>query len=86
MAEVCADCGASFGGPAELVRHMNTVHHGGDDVASLDMNPESHRAGLVCALCGKRFRSKEELRRHGLGPHYRARRAPIPEPVYYHPA
>lgn len=85
MAEICADCAASFGSPAELVRHMKTVHKGGDDRASLALNPESHRAGLVCALCGTRFGSKEELRRHGLSPHYKSNRPLPPDPVYYQP-
>jgi uncharacterized C2H2 Zn-finger protein len=71
MAEECADCGASFASPAELVQHMNTVHHGGDAKASLAMNPESRTPGLECGLCGARFATREALAAHNLRPHYR---------------
>ena len=71
MAEECADCGATFSSPAELVRHVNEAHAGGDAHASLSMNPEAERAGLVCAMCGKRFSDKQALARHNLSPHYR---------------
>ncbi|MFZ1024059.1 MAG: C2H2-type zinc finger protein [Thermoplasmata archaeon] len=69
MAEECADCGASFGSPAELVVHMKKAHAGGDSKASMDMNPESHIAGLECAACGARFATREELASHNLRPH-----------------
>jgi hypothetical protein len=69
MAQECADCGATFGSPAELVEHMNTVHGGGDAEASLEMNPEASRAGVMCALCGKRFATGRALARHNLQPH-----------------
>jgi hypothetical protein len=72
--EECADCGASFGSPAELVLHMREAHSGGDSRASLLMNPESTTPGLVCALCGKRFANREVLAKHNLVPHYRSNR------------
>ena len=86
MAEECADCGASFSSAAELVRHVKASHHGGDPQASLAMNPESERAGLVCALCGRRFRDRQSLARHNLTPHYRSNQSRAPttgyQPVY----
>jgi Zinc finger, C2H2 type len=69
MAEECADCGASFGSASDLMVHMRTAHSGGDAAASLSMNPESHRAGLVCGLCGERFRTRAALARHNELPH-----------------
>ena len=74
MAEECPDCGASFASAAELVGHMNEAHAGGNAKESLSMNPESHIQGLLCALCGRRFESREALARHNLGPHYRVNR------------
>jgi hypothetical protein len=35
------------------------------------MNPESTTPGLVCALCGQRFRGPQELAAHNLRPHSR---------------
>jgi uncharacterized C2H2 Zn-finger protein len=80
MAEECPDCGASFASAADLVTHMNEAHHGGDSKESLGMNPESEHAGLVCALCGERFATREALAQHNLRPHYRGngRRANAP--------
>ncbi len=75
MTDECPDCGASFGSPGELVRHVRAAHAGGDARASLEMNPESERPGLVCGLCGARFRAPEELARHNATPHRPARPA-----------
>jgi hypothetical protein len=75
MSEECADCGAVFASPAELVRHMNEAHAGGDAKASLAMNPESGIPGYECLLCGARFARKEELAAHNLRPHYRSQPA-----------
>jgi hypothetical protein len=72
MAEECADCGASFGSASELAIHMKESHSGGDAKASMGMNPESATPGLVCALCGQRFSSREALARHNILPHYRS--------------
>jgi Zinc finger, C2H2 type len=69
MAEECADCGATFGSPAELVAHMKKAHAGGDPKASMEMNPESHIPGLECAACGARFATREALASHNLRPH-----------------
>lgn len=51
MPELCADCGATFASPAALVRRMSEAHSGGGFTASLSMNPEAGRPGLVRALC-----------------------------------
>jgi hypothetical protein len=82
IAQECADCGASFGSPGELVRHMATAHGGGDATASLDMNPEAHRPGFVCGLCGARFPTPTALARHNLRPHGPAGQnlGPVPKP------
>jgi uncharacterized C2H2 Zn-finger protein len=72
MAEECADCGAMFSSPAELVAHMNEAHSGGNARQSMAMNPEAEKAGLVCALCGKRFSDKQSLAKHNLSPHFRS--------------
>jgi uncharacterized C2H2 Zn-finger protein len=82
MAEECADCGATFSSPAELVRHVKENHSGGDPHASLAMNPESERSGLVCALCGQRFGDKQALARHNLSPHYRTNGSKTPRSSY----
>jgi len=71
MPKECADCGASLAGAAELVRHMEIAHRGGDPTASLSMNLESDRSGLACALCGQRFSDKAALAQHDLSPHFR---------------
>jgi uncharacterized C2H2 Zn-finger protein len=68
MAESCGYCGASFGGPADLVAHVNRTHRGGREEASLAMNPESRRPGVVCGLCGRRFPRPKSLMRHLLSP------------------
>ncbi len=86
MAEECADCRASFGSAAELVRHVKASHQGGDPQASLARNPESDRAGLVCALCGRRLQDRQSLARHNLTPHPPSTPSSAPsggyEPVY----
>ncbi|HEV2165856.1 MAG TPA: C2H2-type zinc finger protein [Thermoplasmata archaeon] len=74
MAEECADCGASFASPADLVAHMKKVHAGGDPKASLGMNPESRTPGLECSICGARFATAEALAAHNLKPHPSAAR------------
>lgn len=66
MAELCADCGASFGSPATLVTHMKTAHEGGDSAASLRMNPAASTPGFLCGLCGKSFATEQDLSRHNL--------------------
>jgi hypothetical protein len=74
MAEECAQCGAYFGSPGDLMVHVRTAHKRPDPQASLNTNPESHIPGLVCALCGQRFPTPEALSHHGLRPHYRSNR------------
>ena len=81
MSEACADCGEYFGSPSDLTAHMRTVPSGGDPEASLATNPESSTPGLVCALCGRRFTSRDELARHNISPHYRSNR-PRPSGPY----
>ena len=83
MAEMCPDCDAWFGSAAELAQHVQSAHGGGDPNATLAMNPESHKAGLVCALCGARFRTREQLAQHNLAPHYRSNRPVTPTPGAY---
>jgi len=80
MAEMCADCGAWFGSPAEVILHLRKAHSGGNARDSLAMNPESHRAGLVCALCGRRFSTMDALTRHNLSPHPSTTPRPRPTP------
>jgi uncharacterized C2H2 Zn-finger protein len=80
MAEMCADCGASFGSAAELVKHMRTAHSGGDASASLAMNPEASNPGFKCARCGAVFATPELLAAHGLQPHSAATGRPDSRP------
>lgn len=74
MAEQCAQCGASFSSATQLIEHTNERHGAVDREATLAMNPEASRAGLVCALCGKRFADRQALAQHNLSPHYRSNR------------
>jgi uncharacterized C2H2 Zn-finger protein len=88
MSEECADCGASFSSPPDLIDHMNTAHGGGDATASLAMNPMSETPLLECALCGRTFTSREALAAHNLSPHpigapTRRRHARAPGPAYH---
>jgi uncharacterized C2H2 Zn-finger protein len=82
VAEECADCGATFANPAELVAHVKKAHGTINPAESLAMNPESHTPGLVCALCGIRFPNREALARHSLRPHYRTNESPRRSPTY----
>jgi hypothetical protein len=82
VAEVCPDCGGSFSSPAELVIHIKSAHSGVNPKETLAMNPEAHRRGLVCALCGLRFPNRESLARHNLSPHYRTNRSIRRSPAY----
>ena len=66
MSEMCAYCGASFSGPADLVGHVKTAHHGGDAAASLQSNPAATTPGFECELCRKVFPTAEALARHNL--------------------
>ncbi len=82
MSETCGTCGAPLGNAAELVEHAKTAHKGENPSASLEMNPEAHRAGLVCALCGGRFPNAHALAEHNLHPHSRSAAEPrVPEPA-----
>jgi len=69
MSETCTICGAPFATPSELVVHRRTRHKNVAASADLEMNPEAHRAGLLCALCGRRFASAQALAAHNLAPH-----------------
>ena len=69
MSEMCAICGAPESSPTSLVEHMRTAHKHDDPASSIEMNPEAHTTGLVCALCGHRFPTAAALRDHNLGPH-----------------
>lgn len=66
MSESCGECGASFGGAADLVVHART-HLGGGPAAEPAV-PAS--AGTYrCGLCGALFRTPDQLRDHNLLPH-----------------
>jgi len=82
MSEICADCGATFAEPSDLVAHMREAHAGGDPEASLESNPYSHTPGLTCSLCGETFPTRRELAEHALRPHATTRRRfPSPRPA-----
>jgi len=66
MSESCSECGAPFGSPHALLDHTRSAHRAPDPTASFNRNPEAHLAGLVCALCGKRFPSPAALTVHNL--------------------
>ena len=66
---MCAQCAAEFATPAELMRHRRTAHRDKDPATSIDLNPEAHTAGVVGALCGRRFRNAGALATHNLRPH-----------------
>jgi hypothetical protein len=69
MNETCDLCGAVFGSPASLIEHQRTAHPRVDPASDVEVNPEAHRAGLVCALCGHRFPTARALAEHNLRPH-----------------
>ena len=81
MAEECSECGQSFGSPAELIAHQKKGHvHAGPEARDT-LNPHETTPYLECALCGARFRTREELARHDLAPHSvlnRAKQRPVP--------
>jgi len=76
MSATCPICGAPEASPASLVEHLRVAHPSTDLAADIDQNPEAHTPGVVCAHCGRRFRSPRELARHNLGPEPRERRVP----------
>jgi uncharacterized C2H2 Zn-finger protein len=69
MAEECAECGASFGSPAELILHQRKGHTHSGPEARNTLNPNEETPYLECALCGAKFRTREELAAHDLKPH-----------------
>lgn len=71
MSEICAMCGAPSSSAADLVVHQRTVHKNADPAMSLEMNPEAHTSGFLCALCGQRFGTAPLLAAHNLEPHPR---------------
>lgn len=71
MRDRCGECGITFGSAAELVAHAKKQHARGNPTAGLGTNPAASGHGLVCALCGARFFTPQELARHNLGPHPR---------------
>ncbi|MGA8302274.1 MAG: C2H2-type zinc finger protein [Thermoplasmata archaeon] len=81
MAEECASCGGYFASPSELLAHTKKAHPTHDSSESLAMNPESLEPGLVCALCGVRFRDSEALARHNVSPHPPTNRSGRKTPV-----
>lgn len=81
MSETCSLCGEVFGSVTSLVEHENLAHSHDDQAQDVEMNPETHRAGLVCALCGRRFPTPQALAAHNLRPHPAPERRPRPGPV-----
>jgi hypothetical protein len=83
MSEACAICGAPQGSPESLIQHMKTAHKHDDPASDVEMNPEAHTPGLVCALCGQRFPTPATLQSHNLRPHppRKAIRQPDPSPA-----
>ena len=75
MSEACTICAASFGSPADLMAHRRTAHKNADPSADVEMNPEAHTPGLLCALCGERFLTAQGLADHNLRPHRPSRPA-----------
>ncbi len=69
MSEMCAQCEAVFASPAELIAHQKHAHAHEDPAESLETNPEAHTPGLLCAICGLRFRNARALAAHNLLPH-----------------
>ncbi len=68
MAEICPECGATFGSAADLVEHSRSDHR--ESPAQLASPTEaSGPIWLRCALCGARFRSPEALAEHNARPH-----------------
>jgi C2H2-type zinc finger len=79
MSELCTICGAPFGSAADLVEHVGTVHKNDDPATDIEMNPEAHRAGLMCGLCGRRFQTPQALAEHNLRPHSLRQSSPLTE-------
>lgn len=69
MAEECAQCGATFAGPIDLVNHMKKAHPHKSGAESLAMNPASQTPGYTCSRCGETFGTPQELAAHDLKPH-----------------
>lgn len=82
MAELCADCGGTFASAADLVAHVKKAHGSIRPDESMAMNPESANPGLVCALCGVRFPTRESLARHNVRPHFRTNHSVRKTPTY----
>ncbi|MGA9839964.1 MAG: C2H2-type zinc finger protein [Thermoplasmata archaeon] len=81
MSNLCTICGAPCDSPADLMAHMKTVHKNDDPASDVEMNPETHRAGLVCALCGRRFPDAQSLANHNLHPHPETHKISGPQPA-----
>ena len=68
MSEACAECGATFAGPAELVEHQKQAHPAGapepstEPLTSRPMGAPTH--GAACGLCGQTFERGEDLAVH----------------------
>lgn len=81
MADTCAECGSSFGSPADLLTHRRKSHPSRPGSLTGPVGSAT-AASLECGLCGARFLSREQLARHNLSPHYRSGR-PQPRPPAY---
>jgi DNA-directed RNA polymerase subunit RPC12/RpoP len=76
MAEECAECGASFAGPTDLLNHLKKAHPSPKErpAESLAMNPASQTPGYACSFCGAKFATPQELAAHDLKPHKMTRK------------
>jgi hypothetical protein len=83
MTEVCSICGAPEASAAELVVHMRDLHKDASPAADVELNPEAHTSGFVCALCARRFQTPQALAAHNLNPHPEVPRVPRPRPAGY---
>ena len=81
MSEMCAQCDAVFGSAADLIAHQKKAHRREDPAVSLETNPEAHVPGLVCSVCGRRFRDARALAAHNLRPHVHDAEIQAPKPA-----
>jgi len=81
MSEVCSLCAAPCGSPAELVDHLKTAHKDVEAVADVELNPEAHPSGFLCAMCGRRFLTAQALAIHNLRPSAAGHYASWPRPA-----
>lgn len=74
MAEVCAECGASFASAAALMQHVRHGHGRNEMTVLAESGAAAGTAPILCGRCGERFSSPEALARHCAMPHARRSR------------